>query len=191
MAQPLKISEIGKYIILYNTHLLTGRRAQWYRPFLICMEAVATVPSIYLTTYSVAIERKCDRTANIITNAMAADDDIDMLLDEVERRYCTPISIATPTNTTISKATMVHHHANIKPTHSAESTDYKITDDVIGNDEDLDKIISEIISDTSDGDAVTSSTRMRGRLVQKTKITDTSTYSKTLRFVCSDHHVVF
>ena len=98
-----------------------------------------------------------------------ADDGITELLDEVERKYCSPKTTPTPSTTrvvskeTVSKAS--HHHGNRKPRAAASATScrtptttVKISNDVIKNDiitgeeeeeeeEDLDKIISEIIKE--------------------------------------------
>ena len=98
----------------------------------------------------------------------ASEDDIGELLDEVERKFCYS-SKTTPTKT-FPKTTIpkVHHHGNIKTTESAVllDSDDIIGDDnyIIGEDEDLDKIVSEIMSDTP---TESTSDRRRGKLVGK------------------------
>ena len=97
---------------------------------------------------------------------LMADDGIAELLDEVERKYCSPKTTPTPSATrVVSKETVSktsHHHGNRKPRAAVSATScrtptttVKISNDVIKNDiitgeeeeEDLDKIISEIINE--------------------------------------------
>lgn len=61
-------------------------------------------------------------------------DDISELLDEVERKFCSPKA------TTVSKPT-VNPHGNSKSTHPTSAVP------VLSEDDDLDQIISEIVND--------------------------------------------
>ena len=107
-----------------------------------------------------------------------ADDDIGDLLDEVERKYC--FTKATPTPSApgaVSKETVSmtrHHHGNRKPravvttsrstpTRVCSRSNDVIENDIIAEEEDLDKIISEIINEPEDTGAPPSSGIKRGR----------------------------
>ena len=74
-------------------------------------------------------------------------DDLGDLLDEVERKFCSPKT--TPTTAAVSKATVstVNPHGNYKTTSSLSSHSAVSSIPELSEDDDLEKIISEIIGD--------------------------------------------
>ena len=107
-----------------------------------------------------------------------ADDGITELLDEVERKYCSPK--ATPTSSAtgaVSKETtyMLSHHSNRKmaavaPSYSKPTVKSSNNVDMEEEEEDLDKIISEIINEPKDTESQPVPRRgSRGRKVAPTR----------------------
>ena len=76
-------------------------------------------------------------------------DDLGDLLDEVERKFCSPKT--TPTTTAVSKATVSteNPHGNCKTAPSLSSHSAVSSVPVLPEDDDLEQIISEIIGDES------------------------------------------
>ena len=74
-------------------------------------------------------------------------DDLGDLLDEVERKFCSPKT--TPTTAAVSTATVstVNHHDNYKAPPSLFSRSAVSSVPTLSEDDDLDKIISEIMED--------------------------------------------
>ena len=78
------------------------------------------------------------------------EDDIGALLDEVERKYCS--SKATPTSVYKGAVSMVNPHGNHGTTTKAAylSSASALSDDDSIADDDLERIYSEIVSDSAD-----------------------------------------
>ena len=76
-------------------------------------------------------------------------EDLGELLDEVERKFCSPKT--TPTTTAISKVTVsvANPHGNCKtPVATLHSTSATSPAHILSEDDDLEQIISEIINDS-------------------------------------------